>query len=1036
MAAMPRMPEQWDYLILTASNTAQAEAYERQLRLRRELGLLPQVRETRVVPDLEGRRIGSGGSTLYCLVTLLNGECERRGIAVAGWETAEEILRGLRILIVHAGGDSRRLPAYAPCGKIFVPVPGESYSALGTTMFDRLAPALLDLPSGVPGGGKVVVAAGDALNRFDPSTVELAQPGMTMLGCYASPEEAARHGVFSIGTGGVVRLYLQKPGIEEQKAAGAIDRHGRAALDIGITSLDAAAATALLRTFEVAPDGSGTLTFSAGMRDTILAHGLDLYREICCAMGTEATVEHYLRAARASGSRWEGRKLQALLPALRKIPFRVQVLPQCSFLHFGSTRQLISSGLALTVHNHGVLPEAASLSINNEICAAGAIRGRDSWVEGCHLTAPLSVAGRNVVIGADIAEPVSLPEGACLEVVAGRNRSGTLVWFIRCYGVEDTFKNGEFCGRPLLGWLSSVGVAPEAIWDREDRNLWNARLFPAEGEHAAYRRWLWMFTPEEATAEQRAAFLAADRYNCAEIALLADQDAFHARRARIRAAEVRGALQGMFSEESPFSADDLAFVMRQSEDRGGWAADLLKLAHTHLGESRNGSGLEGFTFCRITHSLATAVSSLARDEEPLSSVLPGLNTPAASTGQWRHGLEDAAFHQLSEIVLASRAAVGAHPRNGLRPDETIWGRGPARIELGGGWTDTPPYSLEYGGDVTNVAINLNGQPPIHCYCRVIDEPVIRVSSIDGGTRIEIRELDELLDFRRPGDRFALAKAALAISGFSPQAADWPAGISLRRMLEEFGGGIELTCLVGIPKGSGLGTSSILGAVIMAVIRRLLGREQNQREIFHEVLRLEQALTTGGGWQDQAGAIYPGAKITSTKPGMFPDPLVHYLPADLLDPKANGGSTLLYYTGMTRLAKNILAQVVGSFLNRNRRVMRALAEEHLVAHSVADAMARKDAAAFAHYVDTAWELHKRLCADVTNEAIESLLARMRPFVHSMRILGAGSGGFLLMICKSPRHAAEAREELEREPLNERARFFDYEINHVGLEVTTC
>jgi galactokinase/mevalonate kinase-like predicted kinase len=314
--------------------------------------------------------------------------------------------------------------------------------------------------------------------------------------------------------------------------------------------------------------------------------------------------------------------------------------------------------------------------------------------------------------------------------------------------------------------------------------------------------------------------------------------------------------------------------------------------------------------------------------------------------------------------------------------------------------------------------------------------VIRLSSIDGGTRIEIRELDELLDFRRPGDRFALSKAALAISGFSPQVADWPAGISLHGMLEEFGGGIELTCLVGIPKGSGLGTSSILGAVIMAVIRRLLGREQNQREIFHEVLRLEQALTTGGGWQDQAGGIYPGAKITSTRPGIFPDPLVHYIPADLLDPKSNGGSTLLYYTGMTRLAKDILAQVVGSFLNRDRRVMRALAEEHLVAHSVADAMARKDAAVFGHYVDAAWELQKRLCADVTNEAIESLLARMRPFVHGMRISGAGSGGFLLMICRSPRHAAEAREELEREPLNERARFFDYEINHAGLEVTTC
>ena len=57
----------WDYLIVTASNVLQASAYEAQLRLRREHGLLAEVREVLVVPDLEGKRIGSGGSTLQCL---------------------------------------------------------------------------------------------------------------------------------------------------------------------------------------------------------------------------------------------------------------------------------------------------------------------------------------------------------------------------------------------------------------------------------------------------------------------------------------------------------------------------------------------------------------------------------------------------------------------------------------------------------------------------------------------------------------------------------------------------------------------------------------------------------------------------------------------------------------------------------------------------------------------------------------------------------------------------------------------------------
>ena len=216
----------------------------------------------------------------------------------------------------------------------------------------------------------------------------------------------------------------------------------------------------------------------------------------------------------------------------------------------------------------------------------------------------------------------------------------------------------------------------------------------------------------------------------------------------------------------------------------------------------------------------------------------------------------------------------------------------------------------------------------------------------------------------------------------------------------------------------------------------MGRPTDQRTLFHDVLRLEQALTTGGGWQDQAGGGTGGAKVTSTRPGLIPTPRVHYVPADLMDPRLNGGSTLLYYTGMTRIAKNILQQIVGGYLDRDGHIMAALEEEHMVAHNVVDALSRKDAAAFGACVNDAWELQKRLCGTVTNPAIEGLLDRVRPFVHGMRISGAGSGGFLLMIAKSPQDAARIRQALEAEPLNDRARFFDYEINQAGLEVTTC
>jgi galactokinase/mevalonate kinase-like predicted kinase len=463
---------------------------------------------------------------------------------------------------------------------------------------------------------------------------------------------------------------------------------------------------------------------------------------------------------------------------------------------------------------------------------------------------------------------------------------------------------------------------------------------------------------------------------------------------QLRAKEAAARLESLFNRESAFSAADLEFTQQHKDCTN----DVLQLAETY-----KNPGMDSFVHCRILHSLGTATR--------------------------RQDLCAAAFRQLHAAILTSSMTAGEPPRNALRPDETIWGRGPARIELGGGWTDTPPYTLEHGGDVINVAVNLNGQPPIHCYCRVVSDPVIRLSSIDGGRHIEIQTAEQLRNFHDPEDRFALAKAALVISGFNPR-------IALRQTLEEFGGGIELTTLVGIPKGSGLGTSSILGAVIMAVLRRMMGRAQNQRELFHDVLRLEQALTTGGGWQDQIGGGVGGAKLTSTRPGLFPDPSIHYVPADLIDPKANGGATLLYYTGLTRLAKNILQQIVGGYLNRDRAVMQALAEEHQVARAIADAMSRKDAREFGSQVNRAWELQKRLCGTVTNETIESLLARVKPHVHGMRISGAGSGGFLLMICKSAQDAAEVKAALSRDPPNPSARFFDFEINQAGLEVTTC
>jgi fucokinase len=526
-------PGLWDYLIVTAANDRQAAAYEDQIRIRRETGLLPQVRDCLVIPDLDGRRIGSGGSTIRCLAEVLDRESQPGGDP-GDVRQAEAILARLRILIVHAGGDSRRLPAYSLCGKIFIPLPDAARPSSGGTLFDRLVPAFLALPAGARGAGQVVIAAGDALIRFDPSAVAFPGSGITALGAAASPADAARHGVLCPNPDGSVRIYLQKPDVRTQAESGAIGADGRSVLDVGIMSLDASSAAALLRAFRNPP-----------ARAAMLSHGIDLYREICCALGTDATLAHYLKTARSSRSSLGEAALESLFAELRPIPFHVRRLAQCSFLHFGSSRQLISSGLELVTEDLGAPPPDTILDINNEAQGDGAIAGHEVWVEGCRLRAPLRLQRRSVIVGVDVLDPLDLPAGACLDVSEGSSREGGKVWFIRCCGVDDTFKrslseNATFCGRPLAEWLLAAGAPPSSIWDNEtpekERTLWNARLFPAEEECGDFRRWLWMFDAASATPEQKIGFRSAERYSSAEIAVRADHAAFHARRTALRAA--------------------------------------------------------------------------------------------------------------------------------------------------------------------------------------------------------------------------------------------------------------------------------------------------------------------------------------------------------------------------------------------------------------------------------------------------------------------------------------------------------------------
>jgi len=540
---MPNMTNMWDYLVVTAANEQQAKAYDLQIQERRETGQIPQVRNCVVIPDIEGKRIGSGGSTLHSLACILHRE--RPGVGPASFEDAQAILGGLRILIVHAGGDSRRLPAYSHCGKMFVPIPAQGEPLAASTLFDRLVPALLMLPEGFK--GQVAVASGDALILFERSAVEFARPGITALGSFASSKEAAHHGVFCTDKDGLVRRYLQKPSPDTQLATGAVNAEGESVLDLGVMSLDASAAVQLMRAFFAETPqkhGQPALDWKAEVRAALYSNGIDLYREICCALGTETTFDQYADNLRTGGSTIDCQLLAEWFSPLRKIPLNLAIHPRCKFLHFGTTRELITSGIALRTEDAGK-PAQTSLILNCGVQSE--ITAEHAWMEGCTVHGALTLEGFNAIVGVDVVEPLSLPKGACLDISAGIDRNGKKAWFLRYYGIDDTFKDsaeggGTFCGQPFQKWLGTIGAVASDIWPSElparKRTLWDARVFPALREHQDFRSWLWLLNIESATPEQKRRFLATDRYSSSEIAVRVDQREFQLRRSRIRSARM------------------------------------------------------------------------------------------------------------------------------------------------------------------------------------------------------------------------------------------------------------------------------------------------------------------------------------------------------------------------------------------------------------------------------------------------------------------------------------------------------------------
>ena len=219
---------------------------------------------------------------------------------------------------------------------------------------------------------------------------------------------------------------------------------------------------------------------------------------------------------------------------------------------------------------------------------------------------------------------------------------------------------------------------------------------------------------------------------------------------------------------------------------------------------------------------------------------------------------------------------------------------------------------------------------------------------------------------RPGDPFSIPRTALQMTGLFRE--EEP----LDAVLDRLGGGIEITSTVDLPIGSGLGTSSVLAATMLRAIWQMLGVVLSDQELSDEVMRLEQLMTTGGGWQDQAGRHFPRRQTGRLRPR---PPSAPARAARAVDPRAAAefeSAMVLYYTGIRRIAKGLLQQVVGSYLARETESVQVLHSIKTLAVEMAYAMQEGDWEHLGALLDRHWALNQVLDPNTTNAPINALL----------------------------------------------------------------
>lgn len=380
----------------------------------------------------------------------------------------------------------------------------------------------------------------------------------------------------------------------------------------------------------------------------------------------------------------------------------------------------------------------------------------------------------------------------------------------------------------------------------------------------------------------------------------------------------------------------------------------------------------------------------------------------------------------------------------------------ARIDLAGGWSDTPPMCYETAGAVFNVAVLVDGQKPITCAARYIPKPMVLLKTYrpnsstlfklvgsglgDAKYEADILECVCIADFANisSSSPCALLQAVIVALGIAPQHIESTDDKQETKsdlpdiLCDAFDGkGVELACYSSLPPGSGMGGSSIIAATALKALSTLIGRQTTPDVILQQVNHVEQILDTGGGWQDQVGALFGGFKVAKTAPSLPLTVNVEVFPSHDVFNKVFGERTWLIYTGKHHADKTTLVKalrkcalcpqllpstIAGVDESSNKygsssviaalvqgtddatRAVRKLSTLKYAPEVVATSYAHNIVDELADILSSYWDIKKIVTDEVEPDDVADLLEHLRDICSGISFCGPGVGGYACVILK--------------------------------------